>query len=388
MTSSTDPTARAGSVLTIDLDALAANYRALADRVAPADCAAVVKADAYGLGMAEVAPVLARAGARTFFVATLDEALRLRALLPQARIGVLDGLAAAGEADCEASGLLPVLNDLAEIDLWSRRAAAAGRRLPAFVHLDTGMNRLGLSRGDVTTLEGEPERLDGIEVAAYLSHFACADEADHPMTASQTAAFMAALYKLPEAPASLANSSGIFRGRETHFDLVRPGSALYGVNPTPEAENPMAGVVRLDARVLQVRDVDSPETVGYGASHQIYSPSKIATIAIGYADGYFRALGNRGTVFAAGAPAPVVGRVSMDLTTLDVSALPTDAVKPGDMVQIIGPDVPVDAVAAAAETIGYEVLTALGDRHHRRYLGTGTGGGAAAADRIAADRAE
>ncbi|MEQ8967035.1 MAG: alanine racemase [Azospirillaceae bacterium] len=374
MTSQTDPITRAGAVLTIDLDALAANYTSLAERSAPSECAAVVKADAYGLGLAEVAPVLARAGARTFFVATLDEGLALRALLPEARIGVLDGLMPGTEAEFEAAALTPVLNDLGQIERWRARAGADGRTRPAFVQIDTGMNRLGLSRADVDLLEAEPGHLDGLEVAAFMSHLACADTVDHPMTASQIAAFMAALYRLPEAPASLANSAGLFRGRQTHFDLVRPGCALYGVNPTPEADNPMRDVVRLEAKVLQVRDVDSPETVGYGGTHQVVGRSKIATIAAGYADGYFRALGNRATAFAAGVALPVVGIVSMDLTTIDITALPEDALAPGDTIQLIGPDVPVDAVAAAADTIGYEVLTSLGRRYHRRYVGTGTAG--------------
>lgn len=369
MTDSIDIPDRVGAVLTIDLDALAANWRHLDRLTGSAECAAVVKADAYGLGLADAAAALANAGARTFFVALPDEGIRLRAVLPMARIGILDGLFPGAEADYRAHGLIPVLNDLDEIGRWSAAARQAGHPLPAFVHLDTGMNRLGLASTDRTVLAAEPERLDGIEIAAYMSHFACADEPDHPMTAMQTATFLRALNYLPPGPASLANSSGIFRGQGTHFDLVRPGAALYGVNPTPETDNPMQPVVRVDARILSVRDVDSPETVGYGATHQVMGQARLATVAAGYGDGLIRAMGNVGAVVIAGSPCRIVGRVSMDLITVDVSHLSEEAVQPGDTAQLIGPDMPVDMVAAAADTIGYEILTALGHRYARRLVG-------------------
>lgn len=383
MTDFIDIPARVGAVLTVDLDALAANWRHLDRLSGPAECAAVVKADAYGLGLEEAAPALAAAGARTFFVALPEEGIRLRHLLPDARIGILDGLFPGTESDYRAHDLTPVLNDLDEIARWSAAARSAGRPLPAFVHLDTGMNRLGLGSADRTLLAAEPERLDGIEIAAFMSHFACADEPDHPMTAAQTATFLRALNYLPPGPASLANSSGIFRGQETHFDMVRPGAALYGVNPTPETDNPMQPVIRVDARILSVRTVDSPETVGYGATHQVMGQARIATIAAGYADGLIRAMGNAGAVTIAGSACRIVGRVSMDLITVDVSHLAEEAVQPGDTAQLIGPDMPVDMVAAAADTIGYEILTALGRRYARRHVG---GDAAAAPARHSAGR--
>ncbi len=362
---------RAGAVLTIDLDALAANYRLLAGRAGGAECAAAVKADAYGTGLTTTAPVLAKAGARTFFVADLNEAMALRALLPDVAIGVFNGLMPGCEADYVAHDLLPVLNHLGEVERWSALAGRESRPLPAFLHIDTGMNRLGLGPDELAVLSDAPERLNGIALKAIMSHLACADEAGNPMTARQKDAFGAALSRLPKSPASLANSSGIFRGPEYHFDIVRPGCALYGINPTPETANPMRRVVHLAAQVLQVRNVDSPMTVGYGATHRIARAAKIATIAVGYADGYLRSLGACGRVWIAGKPAPVVGRVSMDLITVDVSELPEDEAQPGAMAEIIGDDRDPDQIAREAGTIGYEILTALGRRYARRTIGAG-----------------
>ncbi len=361
----TDPST-AGAVLTVDQSAIADNYRQLARRVAPAECAAVVKADAYGLGAALVAPALAAAGARTFFVATLDEALALAPLLPGVRIAVLNGLPAGAEDAAVAAGLAPVLNTLADLERWAGLGRRLGRPLPAFVQIDTGMSRLGLEPAERERLAAEPGRLDGVTLLAWLSHLACADEAGHPLTRQQSDRFRAALGPLPPAPASLANSPGIFRGRHLHLDLCRPGSALYGVNPTPETDNPMRPVVRLDGVVLQVRRVDRFESVGYGSTYKILRPSRIATIAVGYADGLLRSLSPRGSVWIAGRAAPLAGRVSMDLMTVDVTDLPEGAVAPGSRAELIGPNRPVDAVARDAGTIGYEILTSLGTRFARQ----------------------
>ncbi|MGE0718443.1 MAG: alanine racemase, partial [Alphaproteobacteria bacterium] len=249
--SGADPGTLAGAVLTVDRGAIAANYGLLRARLVGAECAAVVKADAYGLGAAEVAPTLARAGARWFFVAHLQEGVALRAVLPaDARIAVLNGIWQGLEDDFRAHDLLPVLNDLGQVALWSARARAEGRLLPAVVHVDTGMSRLGLPPGEVAVLADEPARLAGIEVALVMSHLACADEPDHPLNALQLERFRAARRIAPAAPASLAASSGIFLGPDWHFALARPGVALYGVNPTQHRDNPMRPVVRLEARIL------------------------------------------------------------------------------------------------------------------------------------------
>ncbi|MFQ5784743.1 MAG: alanine racemase [Alphaproteobacteria bacterium] len=365
----TFPSDRAGAVLTIDLGAIARNYRTLRDRLDGAGCAAVVKADAYGLGVERVAPVLARAGCTVFFVATLDEGIALRRILGEASIMALDGAFAGCEAEFAEHDLVPVLNDLGQIARWQALARERNVRLDAVVHIDTGMNRLGLPACEVDVLAEAPERLDGLRLALVMSHLACAEDRAQPMNARQRDAFAALRTRLPAAPASLANSSGIFLGSDYHFDLARPGVALYGVNPTPDAPNPMAEVVRLQGKILQVRDVDSPQTVGYGAAHRVAAPGRIATVPVGYADGYHRALGNRAFAAIGDVRVPVVGRVSMDLITLDVTGVPPGHALPGAAVDLIGGACPVEEVAAWADTIGYEILTSLGRRYARRYVG-------------------
>ncbi|MSO77168.1 MAG: alanine racemase [Alphaproteobacteria bacterium] len=367
-----DPAARAGAILTIDLDAIVANYRLLCKRAA-GRVAGVVKADAYGLGMAAVAPALAQAGCRSFFVAHLNEAIALRALLADAEIAVLNGLMPGTAGDYRAYRLLPVLNDLGQIETWQREGAAHGAT-PAILHVDTGMVRLGLTEGEVQRLAARPERLAGVPLAYIMSHLACADEPDHPLNAAQLGRFRSALAQLPvRAPASLANSAGVFLGPAYQFDLVRPGIAVYGGNPLPGQPNPMRATVRLQARILQVRSVDSPLTVGYGATYEIVPPAKLATIAVGYADGFPRASSNRGSAAVGGTRVPMVGRVSMDLIVLDVTAAPAGQVHAGALVDLIGPEWTLDEAAAAAGTIAYEILTGLGRRYHRRYTGSGAG---------------
>lgn len=361
--------ARAGAVLEIDLDAIVANWRLLASRLAPgARCAAVVKADAYGLGAARVAPALAAAGCTLFFVATLDEGLALRTLLPAADIAVLNGVLAGTAAAFAAARLMPVLNDLGQIERW-RRLAAVQPVPPAIIHVDTGMSRLGLPPGELAILAQDPARLQGIALAAVMSHLACADTPRHSSNARQLTAFAAARTALPPAPASFAASSGIFLGPRYHFDIARPGAALYGVNPQPRRHNPMAQVVHLKGRILQVRDVDRGDSVGYGAAHRVDRPGRVATVAVGYADGWLRAASRRGTVGIAGQRAPVIGRISMDLMTLDVTGIDPQAAVPGAFVDLLDDEHGIDAQAKAAGTIGYEILTALGRRYARLYRG-------------------
>jgi alanine racemase len=365
------PPARAGGVLEIDLAAIAENWRRLGQRLAPpASAAAVVKADAYGLGMAQVAPALAQAGCTLFFVATLDEGLALRRLLPAAEIAVLHGLLPGTGDDFRQARLVPVLNDLGQIAAW--RHAAETRALPAIIHIDTGMARLGLPPAEVARLGAAPELLAGVALRAVLSHLACADEPEQVANARQLAAFRTALATLPRAPASLVASSGIFLGADYHFDIARPGAALYGINPTPNASNPMAQVVRLKGRILQVRDVDRAMTVGYGAAHRMERAGRIATVAVGYADGWLRSSSHRGSAAIAGQRVPVIGRISMDLMTLDVTGIDPALTRPGDFIDLIDEQHGIDAVAAAAGTIAYEILTALGRRHHRIYRGETT----------------
>ncbi|TWB46168.1 alanine racemase [Nitrospirillum pindoramense] len=368
--------AGAGAVLTIDLAAIAGNWRRLRDHAQRSgrtvECAGVVKADGYGLGAVPVARALLKAGCRTFFVADLEEAAALRAALPtgpDARILVLHGPTPGTERDLAALGLIPVLNSLDDIDRWRFLAAELGRELPAVIHIDTGMNRLGLDDGDARRLAGDTARLSGIALTGWMSHLASADVAGDGLNAEQDARFRAHLARLPAAPVSLAASSGIFREASLLHNMVRPGAALYGVNPTPEAPNPMSPALRLLGRVLQIRDVPAGTTVGYGATYRTAAPARLATIAVGYADGYFRALGSSGHVTIAGVRAPVVGRISMDLLSVDASDVPPAALVPGVFAELIGPDRPLDDVAADAGTIGYEILTGLGRRFYRVYQG-------------------
>jgi len=365
--------ARAGAVLEVDLGAIVANWHILRARHQSGAVAGVVKADAYGLGALQVAPALHKAGCRHFFVALLDEALVIRPLLPGAMLAVLSGPFPGTEADYIAHDLIPVLGSLAEIDAWGAAAHRADRVLPAILHIDTGMSRLGLSTAEVAILQQDHARLSGIELRFVMTHLVSSEIRDDPLNEVQLRRFSAACGGLPPAPRSLANSSGIFLGAEWGSDLARPGAALYGINPTPATSNPMHLPVRLRARVLAVRDLAPGDTVGYNATWSAPGPppgqparaNRIATAAIGYADGWHRALSNRGGAVFDGRPVPLVGRVSMDLTTFDVTDHP--AIAPGDWLELIGPGQTPDEVAAAAGTNGYEVLTSLGRRFHRTY---------------------
>ncbi|MGH6962474.1 MAG: alanine racemase, partial [Dongiaceae bacterium] len=312
------------AILTIDLAAIAANYRLLAAKAAPAECAGVVKADAYGLGVAKVAPALWQAGCRTFFVAMLAEGLALRGLLADAAIYVLDGLHSADPAEFIAAGLRPVLVSRGEVDSW---LAVAGDRADARagLHLDTGMARLGMPTDELDALIAEDSKLKRLRPRLVMSHFACADTPEHPLNREQPQRFRDSLARLAlpkDVARSMAASSGIFLGPDHAFDLVRPGAALYGIAPLANQPNPLRQVVRLQARILQVRRVDAGSTVGYGATHRFARQARLATIGVGYADGFMRALSNRGGAYVGDRRAPIVGRVSMDLLTIDISDIP------------------------------------------------------------------
>lgn len=355
------------ATLEIDLGAIVANWRSLAARLASgAACAAVVKADAYGLGASAVAPALAAAGCGTFFVAQLDEAVALRQALGQGPdIFVLNGCLPREEEIFQAHALIPVLNDRGQVALLAAQAARTGRRPRAALHLDTGMSRLGLTPGEAERLAGEQDARRAIDFVLVMSHLACAEETCD-MNAEQHARFVRLRAAWPDTPASLANSSGIFLGPSFHFDLARPGAALYGINPVPGRPNPQRAVVTLTAPVLQIRDIAPPETVGYGASFRATAPMRVATIALGYADGWPRTLSGRGKASVAGMALPFLGRVSMDTIVIDATCAP--ALRTGDRVTLLGDDIGVDDVAADAGTIGYEILTGLGRRFARVHL--------------------
>jgi alanine racemase len=360
---------RAGAILEVDLSGIMANWRLLARHAEPAECAAVVKADAYGLGALRVAPVLAVAGCRQFFVATIEEGIALRDVLPKsAEIAVLNGLWPECVEDFVEFRLIPVLNDPGQIAQWRSAASRHGKR-PAILHVDTGMARLGLTPREFDAVVDQLCRADPIRWNALISHLACSDEPRHPLNGIQLERFAAARRRLPNLRASLAASFGLFLGREYHFDFVRPGAALYGINPQPGRPNPMCQVVRLKGRILQIREVDRGQSVGYGSTHVMGSPGRLATVAVGYADGWLRSVSQRGTGRLGGRRVPLLGRVSMDLSVFDVSDADPTLARPGGFIELLDEDHGVDAVAVAAGTIGYEILTALGRRYYRNYRG-------------------
>jgi alanine racemase len=371
---SSRPEDRSGAILTVDLAALVENWRLLKRRVdAPCDMGAVVKADAYGLGLEPVARALKAAGCGTFYVAHVDEGIALRLILGHGpRIVVMHGANPGTERDFAAQRLVPILNSPAQIKAWRGFAQANDVLMESLVQVDTGMNRLGLTPDEFAALMDDPGGFAGLTPLALMSHMACAETPDHPLNRRQRERFASALstfrLKFADAKGSLVNSSGIFLGKPFHYDLARPGAALYGVNPTPALPNPMIPVVRLSAKILQVRRVDAASPVGYGATFQAPDGAKLATVSMGYADGLLRSWGASGHAFIDDLRVTVAGRVSMDLTTFDVSNAPESSLGPTALIDIIGSRQTVDDVARQAGTIGYEILTALGRRYHRRYL--------------------
>jgi alanine racemase len=370
VTQSHIPLAEAGGLLTIDLGALRANFAEIVRRVAPAEVAAVVKGDGYGIGLVQAGTALWQAGARRFFVALLSEAHTLRTVLPEAEIFVLNGLFAGTEGAYRDSRLIPVLGSLPEIARWQGFCTASGAALPAAIHVDTGMNRLGLSPTEAINLaEGRGDL--GFPLALLMSHLACADEPDHPLTARQLEDFRAVRALFPDVPASLANSAAAMGDAALHFDLVRPGIVVYGGRPRRDIA-PLKPVVRLDLRIAQLRHVHEGETVGYGGAQTARRPSRIAILSAGYADGLPRLAGASderpgAEAVVAGQRCPLIGRISMDLLAVDVTEVPEDAVQPGDWATLIGEGLSLGNLAHPSQTIDYEILTSLGRRFHRRW---------------------
>lgn len=358
-----------GGRLRIDLDAIAANYRLIARRVGPAEVGAVVKANAYGLGATEVAQVLYKAGCRLFFVAHLGEALALRSVVPdETRLVVLNGLPTGAEAACAKAAVIPVLNSTEQAFRWADTARHGGTRLPAALQLDSGMGRLGMVVEDLASLAADTGFHAAVDIAMIMSHLACADTPEHPANAAQLACFQTASRLFPGVPHSLANSGGAFLPPDFHADIVRAGIALYGGSPNRGGPNPMQPVVGLEGRIIQIRTVAAGSGVGYGHSHYCERESRIATVGVGYADGLPRSLGNRGAVWHGGERLPIVGRVSMDSITVDVTTPPADRIRAGDWVELIGPHQSIDRFADDAGTISYEMLTSLGARYDRSYV--------------------
>lgn len=370
----------AGGVLTVDLEALADNWRTMARLSEPAEAAAAVKADAYGLGAAEVVPALVDAGCRRFFVALPHEGAVVRRTAPAAEIYVLSGpLSGETGGYFRAHRLTPVLNSIQDAALWEAEGWDGNQQLPAALHVDTGMNRLGMSLAEARQFASDNALTRAVQVSLVMSHLACADEPSHPLNRMQAKAFQEARALFPGIEASLANSAGILLGGDFLAGLTRPGIALYGGAPSSVSPSPVRPVVTAQARVLQVRHVRKGESVGYGATVHVTRDSIVAIVAAGYADGLHRAASGSGVPlrrsvpqggagFIGGRRVPLLGRISMDLTAFDVTDLGADEVAPGDMIELFGPNIPIDEAARAAGTIAYELLTSLGRRYHRVYV--------------------
>lgn len=353
------------SCLTIDIDALRANYRSIAERVAPAACGAVIKANGYGLGTRRLVPALLREGCRNFFVAQLCEAGPVAKVVAEgADIYILNGIDPGSETDCADQGFIPVLNSLSQVARWRSLARERRRSLPAALQIDSGMSRLGLASDAAIALAADPSLAREIDLRLIMSHLACADDPHAAANSAQLAQFRAVSRHFPGIPASIANSGGTFLSSGFYGDLARPGVALYGVEPGAHAAG-LRPVLCLDARILQIRTIEAGTGVGYGLDHVATAPQRLATVALGYADGWPRSLGAVGAAWHRGVRLPIVGRVSMDSMTVDIGALPEGALVEGDFVELLGPSQSLADVARDAGTIAYEILTRLGSRHVR-----------------------
>lgn len=355
----------ASSILNVDLNALAANYHVVKSRAGNAETAAVVKANGYGLGLEPVFKTLHAKGCKTFFVATLEEGIKVRGFDPDVRIFILNGLFNGSEDEYRAHHLIPVLNSLESVKRWQHESKKQNAPLAAAYHFDTGMNRTGFDTGETQTILADPSIiLDGLTPVLMISHFACAEDLKHPANQKQIDAFRSIALSFSDIPKSLCNSSGVFHFADDHYDLVRPGYCLYGGNPTPENANPMQPVAYLKTRILQTRRAQKGESTGYGATHSFDQDTMLATVSLGYADGFLRSGSDRALLYWQGQACPVVGRISMDLVTVDISDV-NQPPQAGDWLEVLGGHQSVDDLATG--TIGYEILTSLGARYTRHY---------------------
>lgn len=364
-----------GGQLSIDLGALARNWRALDKVSAGALTGAVVKADAYGTGVTMASKALYSAGARFFFVATPDEGMAVRAAVPEAHIFVLNGLYPGAANLYIRQNLMPVLASMAMLEEWLAKCVERNEAYPAAFHFDTGINRLGFRLSEAGKVRERIQSL-GYAPQMVMSHLACADTPTHEKNRTQLALFSSVMNQFPGVPASLANSAGLMTGRDYHFQMVRPGIALYGGRAVSGRKNPMAPVVTLHVPILQVAEARTGESVGYNATYSLSRNSRLAVISHGYADGFFRSLSGTnsrpgGKVVIRGKLCPVIGRISMDQAVVDITELGQDIPLPGEGAEILGDMLSVDDQADAGGTIGYEILTSLKGRYNRNYVGDG-----------------
>ncbi len=370
----------AGGRLTIDLGAIVSNWRLLADRAGAAECAAVVKANAYGCGIEPVVTALSNAGCETFFVAVPQEGIRVKQTMPDVRCFVLNGLFTSAVPIYLAKGLTPILDSLPEIETWVEAAKEQGNPLPCAVHMDSGMTRLGLTLKELESVVSNPGIITNLDVQLLMTHYACADDIGHAQTEQQREVFLSGAALLPGVPRSAANSAAILQQKDHEFELVRPGVAIYGGEALNDTPNPMQQVVKLEGRIVQIRTAKAGDAVGYGGAEVLSRDSRVAYISVGYADGYHRGASQKGVAMRQVAPPAQaafnrtiingVGRISMDLCAFDVTDIPETEIAAGDWIELFGDVIHVDDVAKASGTIGYELLTGLGNRYSRIYVGS------------------
>ena len=360
------------SFLEINIDSIIHNYQLINNKVGNTECAAVLKADAYGMGASVIAKALDKAGCSTFFVATIDEGIELRACFSknENQIAVLSGLLEGSEDIFYSNKLTPVLNDTEQIKKWAIYNKQKKISAPSILHIDTGMNRLGLTINELYDIIKNPTELKELHVEWIMSHLACGDQPRDIMNEKQLSVFLNAKKEFPNVKASLANSAGVFLGQSYHLDMVRPGIALYGSGSGSMPSNPLKQVIKLYSRILQIRTLSSGASVGYGASYRVSEATRVATVGLGYADGYLRSLSNCSWVFFNGLRLPVIGRISMDYITIDITQIASEKIKTGDFIEIIGDKFTLDDLATVANTVPHELLTRLGTRHHRIYSNT------------------
>ena len=360
------------SFLEINIDSIIHNYQLINNKVGNTECAAVLKADAYGMGASVVAKALDKVGCSTFFVATIDEGIELRACFSknENQIAVLSGLLEGSEDIFYSNKLTPVLNDTEQIKKWAIYNKQKNISAPSILHIDTGMNRLGLTINELYDIIKNPTELKELHVEWIMSHLACGDQPRDIMNEKQLSVFLNAKKEFPNVKASLANSAGVFLGQSYHLDMVRPGIALYGSGSGSIPSKPLKQVIKLYSRILQIRTLSTGASVGYGASYRVSEATRVATVGLGYADGYLRSLSNCSWVFFNGLRLPVIGRISMDYITIDITQIASEKIKTGDFIEIIGDKFTLDDLATVANTVPHELLTRLGTRHHRIYRNT------------------
>ena len=360
------------SFLEINIDSIIHNYQLINNKVGNTECAAVLKADAYGMGASVVAKALDKVGCSTFFVATIDEGIELRACFSknENQIAVLSGLLEGSEDIFYSNKLTPVLNDTEQIKKWAIYNKQKKISAPSILHIDTGMNRLGLTVSEFYDIIKKPTELKKLHVGWIMSHLACGDQPRDIMNEKQLSVFLNAKKEIPNVKASLANSAGVFLGKSYHLDMVRPGIALYGSGSGSIPSKPLKQVIKLYSRILQIRTLSAGASVGYGASYRVTEATRVATVGLGYADGYLRSLSNCSWVFFNGLRLPVIGRISMDYITIDITQIASEKIKTGDFIEIIGDKFTLDDLATVANTVPHELLTRLGTRHHRIYSNT------------------